>query len=113
MFKEELELSRRNVTPGQFLAYVRAQIKKHDFESISACDIDYDYWKRGDDMNFYYYNDPENHPACKSERSVSKPYEEQTYILNWDGSVYNFILEFQFETEKAGFGYFYFINTIA
>lgn len=113
MFKEELELTRRNVTPSQFCAYIRNQIRQHNFESIRAEDIDLDYWRRGNDLSFDIKgNDPENDP-CEHERSISKPYEEQTYILNWDGSVYNFILEFNFWDDKTGTGYFYFVNTIA
>lgn len=108
--KEELELSRRNVTPAQFLAYVRQQIKKHGLKNISACDIDLDYFRAGTDMNFNYYNDPVNHPAAKAETSISKPYEMQTYVLNWDGTVFNHIMEFTFDDDKTGYGYFYFVN---
>lgn len=108
---EELELGRTNVTPAQFLAYVRRQIKKHGLTCIDPVDIDLDYFKAGNDLNFHYYNDPVNHPAAKAETSVSKPYEMQTYVLNWDGTVYNFIMEFDFDDEKTGHGYFFFINT--
>lgn len=36
----------------------------------------------------------------------------QTYVRNWDGTVYNMIMEFTFWDKKTGTGYFYFLNTI-
>ena len=105
MKKEELELTRKNVTPAQFAAYVRHQIRKHGLEIICAEDIDLDYWKRGGDLEFNTKHDGIH------EKSVSKPYEMQTYIRNADGTVYNLIMEFIFWDDKTGNGYFYFINT--
>ena len=106
---EELELSRTNVTPAQFLAYVRQQIRKHNFIAICAEDINLAYFAKGGDLEFDYHDVP-GKPA-KAEKSVSQPYMMQTYILNWDGTVYNHIMEFDFDDEKTGHGYFYFINT--
>lgn len=77
--------------------------------AIHPEDIDLDYWARGNDIEFDYHN-IEGKP-CRAERSVSKPYEMQTYIKNWDGTVYNMILEFNFWDDKTGTGYFYFLNT--
>jgi len=109
--KEELEIMRHNVTPSQFLAYVRKAIRSHKLTAIDPMDIDLNYWKRGNDLNFdHKYTDPENDPV-EHEKSVSRPYEMQTYIRNWDGTVYNLIIEFQFDDDKHGFGYFYLINT--
>ena len=105
----EVELSRRGVTPAQFLAYVRSTLKKKGVRDY-ASDLDLDYFRRGNDLNFDYYNDPEK--PCKSEKSVSKPYEMQTYILNWSGSCYNEICEFVFDDGKTGYGYYYLLNTV-
>lgn len=109
MHKEELELMRHDVTPAQFLAYVRHQIRKHNLTAICADDITLRYFANGNDLNFSYKYGPDG--PCKEERSVSKPYEMQTYIRNHDGTVYNHIMEFNFYDEKTGYGYFYFINT--
>lgn len=111
MFREEIELTRRNVTPAQFTAYVRSQLRKHNFCGICPGDIDTEYWKAGNDLNFYYRDDPDK--PCKVEKSVSKPYEMQTYVMNWDGTVYNEIMEFTFWDNETGTGYFYYLNTIA
>ena len=105
MKHETLELTRNNVTPAQFCAYVRRQIKNHNFEGISPHDIDLEYWKRGDDMNFYIKGDGDR----ATEKSISKPYEMQTYIA-WGGDVYNLIMEFDFWDDKTGVGYFYYLN---
>ena len=107
MKTNELELTRRGCTPAQFAAYVRHMIKKHGIDSV---EIDFDYWKRGGDIEFDYHDDPSR--PCKAERSVSKPYQMQTYIRNWDGTVYNLIMEFDHWNERTGIGYFYFLNTI-
>lgn len=103
---EEMEIERTNLTPAEFASYVRAKIRKARFETCCAEDIDLNYWKLGNDLNFYYYNETDK--PCKSEVSVSKPYEMQTYVLNWDGTVYNMIMEFNFDNEKKGSGYFYY-----
>jgi hypothetical protein len=111
---EQLELTRRNVTPAQFLAYVRQQIKKHDFNGICAIDICLDDFKRDGDFEFDVDNThlgPQL-SAVHREKSVSKPYEMQTYVLNWDGTVYNHIMEFDFDDDKKGTGYFYYICTV-
>jgi hypothetical protein len=106
--KYEIEITRHNVTPAEFLSYVRTQLKKKGLNVISE-GRELDYFRRGDDLNFYYRNDPEK--PCKSEKSVSKPYEMQTYVLNWDGTCYNEICEFSFDDGKIGTGYYYLLNT--
>lgn len=106
----QVELTRHNVTPAQFLAYVRATLKRKGVREY-ASDLDLDYFASGTDLNFDYRNNPEK--PCKAEKSVSRPYEMQTYVLNWDGSCYNEICEFQFDDDKTGYGYYYLVNTEA
>ena len=109
MKKYEIEIERNNVTPAQFLAYVRAQLKKHNMNDLSS-DLDLDYFRRGNDRNSSYHDIPGK--PCKAETSVSKPYEMQTYCLNWDGTRYNEICEFEFDDDKTGYGYYYLVDTI-
>lgn len=47
---------------------------------------------------------------CKSEICKSFAYDMQTFILYWDGSMYNEICEFTFDDEKTGHGYYYQAN---
>lgn len=113
MRKEELEIERRNVTVAQFFAYIRSQIRKHSFCGICADDMDIDYFKAGNDLNFNIDNKRSGKfdAPCEKEKSISKPYEMQTYIKNWDGTVYNMICQFDFWDDTKGFGYFYYLNT--
>jgi hypothetical protein len=108
--KETVELTRHGTTPAKFLAYVRRVIREKGFKGICAGDINLRYWAAGNDIEFDYHDEPDR--PCKAERSISKPYQMQTYVLNWDGTVYNMILEFDFWDEKTGLGYFYFLNEI-
>ena len=110
MKRYEIEIERRNVTPAQFLAYVRQQLTKKGLRDL-ASDLDLDYFRRGNDLNFAYRTEDRERP-CRAEKSVSKPYEMQTYVLNWDGTCYNEICEFQFDDDKTGFGYYYLLNTV-
>ena len=110
--KEEIELTRHNVTPAQFAAYVRQALKKKGFNGICAEDIVTRTWAAGGDIEFDIDNrkiGPE-HSGCEFEKSVSRPYQSQTYVKNWDGTVYNCIMEFEKKKKKTGFGYFYYIN---
>ena len=110
MIKQEIELSRTNVTPAEFCAYVRHQLRKHEMD-LFAIDIDLEYWKAGNDMNFnIYHENAAEYGGCDHEISVSKPYEMQTYVHNADGSVYNQIMEFNFWDDKKGSAYFYLLN---
>lgn len=107
MEKSEIEITRHNVTPAAFLAYVRSRLEEKGMRDLSS-DLDLDYFSRGNDLNFSYRNDPEK--PCKAEMSISRPYEMQTYILNWDGTSYNEICEFSFDDGKTGVGYYYLAN---
>lgn len=99
----EIEIERHNVTPAQFLAYLRQMQKKHP---EMACDFDINAF-RSAGWCFNYSNALPSEKPCESECSIDKPHEKQTYIRNFDGTTYNEIVEFQWEDEKTGFGYYY------
>ena len=63
-----------------------------EYEEIELCH--YDWTEKGTDA------------PCKSEICKSFAYDTQTFILNWDGSMYNEICEFTFDDEKTGHGYY-------
>lgn len=105
----EIEIMRHGVTPAQFLAYCRKMQKKHP---EMANDFDLDYFAMNGDYNRFeqdssYTDGTPNTKPCAAEICKCKPYDHQTYIRNFDGSCYNEIIEFQFDDEKIGFGYYY------
>lgn len=104
----EIECMRHNVTPGQFLAYVRSQCKKHggNMEYSSA-----EFARDGGWNSSYNDELPDGRTGAKAERVIDKPYEKNTYIANHDGTVYNQIIEFDFWDEKTGTGYYYEVQT--
>lgn len=104
----ELEVQRSNVTPGQFLAYVRARAKAKGLSvEMSARDF------AADDGWNSSYDDatPDTKgTGCAAEINRGKPYDKQTYIRWYDGTVYNEIIEFDFDDEKTGHGYYYLVQ---
>ena len=100
----EIELTRSNVTPAQFLAYVRRYVDMTGGDLLRS-DLSLDYFKAGNDLNFNI-----THEDGTREKSVSRPYEMQTFIRNTNGGCYNEICEFCFDDEKTGHGYYYLLN---
>lgn len=99
----EIEIQRSNVTPAQFLAYVRSRVDAKGGKDLRG-DLGLAYFKAGNDLNFDHEHDG------MREKSISKPYEMQTYIRYESGATYNEICEFEFDTEKTGHGYYYLVN---
>ncbi len=107
--KYEVELSRQNVTPAQFLAYIRNYVDNKGGRYIRS-DLELDYFRAGNDLNFDVKHDPKEYYGVVAEKSVSRPYEMQTYIRYENGAVYNEICEFNFDDDKKGYGYYYLLN---
>lgn len=99
----EVEIQRNNVTPAQFLSYVRHSVDAKGGKFLRG-DLDLSYFAAGNDLNF------DNDHGTWREKSISEPYRMQTYIRHEDGSIYNEICEFDFWDEKTGFGYYYLRN---
>ena len=100
----EHEYQRYNVTPAQFLAYLRSMAKKYPGELCN--DFNLDVFK-GESWSIEYHDALPSERPCMSEICTDRPYEKQTYIRNFDGSTYNEIIEFQFDDETHGTGYYY------
>lgn len=102
----QMELTRRDVSPAQFLAYIRSQAKKHDI----PFGMELDYFVKGDGSDSHYIGGtPETRP-CESETCKALPCDHQTYMRAFDGSVFNEIIEFTYDTETTGHGYYYTIS---
>lgn len=104
-FKFEIEMQRSGVTPAEFLSYVRRRVDKKGGKGIRG-DLDLHYFAAGNDINFDV-----DHDGMR-EKSISRPYEMQTYIRNENGMVYNEICEFTFDDDKTGHGYYYLVNVV-
>ena len=105
-----IEIMRHNVTPSEFLSYVRTSVDRKGGHYVRS-DLDLCYFRAGCDLNFRYDDGTPETKGAVSEVIVSKPYQMQTYIRNFDGSVYNEICEFDFDDDKRGTGYYYLIST--
>lgn len=109
----EIEIQRSNITPAQFLAYVRSRVDAkggHWYRS----DLDLRWFKNEDSRwNCSYSFGLPGERGASSEVNKDMAYDKQTYILNFDGSVYNEIVEFDFDDEKTGHGYYYLVNKSA
>ena len=120
---KQIEITRHNVTPAQFLAYVRSQCKA---KGIDEC-IDLEGLKNPNSNTHSRYTvkdgkktsycdgikfvEDASEAPCKAEINISKPYSHQTYFVNWDGSIYNEICEFSFDDDGIkGTGYYYQIS---
>lgn len=97
----EIECQRTNITPKQFFEYCRKQAEKKgiDIEMWIDCE---DWIKpiNPEEYHTYIHEDLE-----KPQREAIKrlPYDTQYYLQG----AYNFIMEFQFDTDTKGCGYMY------
>lgn len=104
--RHEIEIQVTNVTPAQFLAYVRSQCKKKnipveimgvkefanmEIESMGSLTKGHDDWKSD-----YWHTRPYNYQACSIKKDNSSGFNE--------------ICEFEFDDSKTGHGYFYYID---
>ena len=100
--KYEVEIQRRGISPRQFFSYCRREMKKRADVDLSGWCESYEEWSRTDNP---YSN------RCFHE-DWDKPALEicHTEAFNWQfflGGAYNFIMEFQFDTENSGVGYMF------
>ena len=107
----EAEYMRHNVTPAEFLAYVRHQVDKRGGRYVRS-DLDLSYFAAGNDMNFDIRHEGGANDGVH-EKSTSRPYSMQTYIRYPNGACYNEICEFEFDDEKHGTGYYYLVNIVS
>lgn len=117
----EVEFERNNVTPAHFLASIRAALKAKNIDTFvidtkefanpeRPCNHGYnvtDGVKHSTDFitGYNWKLEPDN--DFKAEHNRSLPYDYQTYYRYNSGEVYNQIIEFTFDNEKTGRGYFY------
>jgi hypothetical protein len=119
MVNYSIQVSRHNVTLAQFLGEVKNSCKRKgipfdldrdEFENPSRpCNTRY-HVKDGVKVcysgNRRYELDGSD-AAAQVEVVRLLPLDMQTFVLNFDGSLYNEIAEFTLDGVKKGFGYYY------
>ena len=135
-----IELQRSGLTVSAFLAYVKCRCESENIPFDLTCaqfimpNSEYSNSYYVTDGKIKYYNsskavciDSKGHELNKrvyreyyDDNSEGVPfrvntirqfaYDHQIYILNFDGSFYNEICGFVFESEDIGTGYYYQIN---
>ena len=101
-----IEIERTNVTVKQFLSYVKKQCEAKGIGYGGVSFDDFTNPTRPDDSRYFVLEDKavvrcngkeipawEAKMPCKSEIYTNMPDRYQMYILNWDGSCYNEIIE--------------------
>ena len=117
-----IEIQRSNVTVAEFLNYIKWACAKKGM-SFEMSREDFEKPDRETNSRYYikdgikyatcdgYRNEwPADDTFCQSEIFRVLPYNHQTYFLNFDGCCYNEIIEFTFDDDKRGNGYYYQAN---
>lgn len=97
----EIECQRTNVTPKEFFEYCKKQAAKKGLDI--ECWTDFEHWSNPIAKANYHTNEIENEEGTFRETIKIMPYDLQYYFQK----AYNFIMEFQFDTDTKGFGYMY------
>lgn len=104
--KYELERQRRNITPREFYWQCKTDLKRR-------CNVDLDDWVEYSEWINPTYPEPlrnfnhkcDDGTVCR-ESYKYQPYDIQLYLQN----SYNFIMQFEFDDNKRGFGYMYVVE---
>jgi hypothetical protein len=100
----EIECQRTGITPKSFFSYCKAQAAKKgvDIETWA----NYEDWTNEAIRNERSESNHSDWDEPKREICQAMPYDWQLYLER----AYNFILEFQFDDEKTGYGYMYLVE---
>ena len=97
----EIECQRSNITPKAFFEYCRKQAVKKGIDIEMW--MSYEDWARPINPEESHTNEHKDWDNPLRETIKRMPYDTQYYLQNG----YNFIMEFQFDTDTKGFGYLY------
>jgi hypothetical protein len=132
-----IEIERNNVTVAEFLAYIKRRSAQkgvnididrdrfsdprqniyrsyHVKDGIKHCTVMHKCkdertgFMLPDDCRETEYDGSDAPAAAETSREF--PYDWQTYILGFDGGMYNEICEFTFNNKNRGYGYFFLAN---
>lgn len=100
----EFECQRSNVTPKQFFTYCKNQMEKKSIDIKSW--IEFENWENPINPEKYHVNDHKDWEVPQREALKNMPYDWQMFLQD----AYNFIMEFEFDTETKGHGYLYVVE---
>lgn len=114
MARFEVEIMRSNVTVGQFLSYVRAQLKKRGLDEFIGS-LDYENFIGGSGIDCTIDHKARNDEAYNQlgvEYEIVRdlPHNKKSYQRKVNGVASNEIVEFEFDNEKTGRGYYYLVD---
>ena len=100
----EIEIQRTNISPRQFFTYCKNQAEKKGTDLRMYID-EFELWENPiDPCNDTWTHDDWDEP----QREICKiqSFDYHLYLQN----SYNFIMEFEFDTETKGHGYLYIVE---
>lgn len=98
----EIECQRSNVTPKEFYNYCKKSCKKKGINFEEWCE-NFEQWSNPSYPQERYEITHEDEETHQIESLKILPYDIHLFLQR----TYNFIFEFDFDTDKRGFGYFY------
>ena len=99
----EIEIQRSNITPKQFFTYCKAQMEKRIGIDLDNWIESYEQWSGENSIECDSTWDHDDWEVPVREICKMKSFDVQYFLEK----AYNFIMEFQFDTENKGFGYMY------
>lgn len=101
-----VEIQRTNISPKQFYSYCKKQIVKRTGEDLLENWVE-DYSDWSDTVNeFFSESNHEDWEIPAREICKQKSFDWQLFLEK----AYNFIMEFQFDTENKGTGYLFMVE---
>lgn len=105
LIEYELERQRSNITPREFYWQCKTDLK-HRFGRDLEDWIDYAEWCNPTYLEEYHRTEHETAEGTQTEIYKFQPYDVNMYLQG----IYNFIMEFEFDTDKKGHGYMYVVE---
>lgn len=101
----ELERQRSNITPKEFYWICRTDLRRKfnvDLENW----VEYSEWINPSYPEELHKVEHKDTNGSQLESYKFQPYDIQLFLQN----TYNFIMQFEFDTDKKGFGYMYVVE---
>lgn len=104
MIQCQIECVRGNVTPREFFTYCKRQAEKKGLDIEDQ--LSFDEWANPSVIEYRHKFNEDGSPL-RAEMYASTPYNYQIF----SEGIFNFILEFDFDTSSKGHGYMMWVLT--